>query len=72
MAQSLTARPVDPQTQQFLDSYVRVFGHEPSSQEIAEFEARQQSLRGLTPFPTPTGGGSAPDRRRFSSSLQAT
>lgn len=71
MAQSLTARPVNPQTQQFLDSFVRVFGHEPNAEEIAEFEARQAFLRGEI-VPTPTGGGSAPDRRRFSSSLQAT
>lgn len=41
---SLTQRDLAPseraQRQQFLDSYVRVTGHEPSSAEIADFERR--------------------------------
>jgi hypothetical protein len=42
VAQSLTARPVDPQLAQYLASYCRVKGHEPSAQEIAEFEQRNR------------------------------
>jgi hypothetical protein len=43
---SLTIERVHPQLDQFITSYVRVMGHEPSADEIADFEARH----GLTPL----------------------
>jgi hypothetical protein len=37
---SLTTERVHPQLQQFLESYVRVYDHEPPAEEIAAFEVR--------------------------------
>lgn len=39
---SAIAAPVHPQLQQYLDSFVRVRGREPSAAEIADFERRHR------------------------------
>jgi hypothetical protein len=57
----LTAKPVHAQLAQFLDSYCRVFGHEPDAEEIAAFEARQITRGVPAPFPAPAREPVAPE-----------
>jgi hypothetical protein len=44
-SRSLTREPPHPQTQQFLDSHVRVTGREPTADEIRDFEHRHRLTR---------------------------
>jgi hypothetical protein len=56
----MNVAPHDPQLAQFLDSYCRVFGHEPDAEEIAAFEARQTTRGVPAPFPAPARRPVAP------------
>jgi hypothetical protein len=44
-SRSLTIERVHPQLDQFITSYVRVTGHEPTADEIRDFERRHRLTR---------------------------
>jgi hypothetical protein len=59
----LTSAPLHPQVAQWIDSYCRIHGHEPSADEISQIEAKYNlPMRGSTHGPaSPSAAVIAPD-----------
>jgi hypothetical protein len=57
----LTSAPLHPQVQQWVDSYCRIHGHEPSADEISAIEAKYNLLARSTHDAPTSAAVIAPD-----------